>query len=68
MEGLMAINKRHEMGAQVRNAMLKKFFVNTATKSDIVVSVICEHFNNSNQSHIRLIVIQRSIEITLPLD
>ena len=24
MEGLMAINKRHEMGAQVRNAMLKK--------------------------------------------
>ena len=65
----MAINKRHEMGAQVRNAMLKKkFFVNTATKSDIVVSVICENFNNSNQSHIRLIVIQRNIEITLPLD
>ena len=61
MEGLMAINKRHEMGAQVRNAMLKK-------KSDIVVSVIFENFNNSNQSHIRSIVIQRNIEITLPLD
>ena len=61
MEGLMAINKRHEMGAQVRNAMLKK-------KSDIVVSVIFEHFNNSNQSHIRLIVLKRNIEITLPLD
>ena len=57
----MAINKRHEMGAQVRNAMLKK-------KSDIVVSVIFENFNNSNQSHIRSIVIQRNIEITLPLD
>ena len=60
MEGLMAINKRHEMGAQVRNTILNEdFFIDTATKSDIVIPVICEQIINSYQSHIQSIVIHR---------